>query len=113
MNFVEFRDSQNFTFFEATDKFIKGEGNQFAEEERKKKGKKGKIYIRKKNRERGGERKSAFRRLELVGSRSKVHILDEGYTLRGRDSSYFGLFSTIRAMVRGCVFTLRGCLAEF
>ena len=44
------------------------------------------------------KRKYAFRRLELVGPRSKVRIFDEGYTPRGRDSSYFDLLSTIRAM---------------
>ena len=49
-----------------------------------------------------GKRKSAFRRSELVEPRSKVHIFDEGCTLRGRDSSYFGLFSTIR-VVRLCL----------
>ena len=35
---------------------------------------------------------SAFRRSELFGQRSKVHIFDEGYAPRGRDSSYIGLF---------------------
>ena len=34
----------------------------------------------------------AFQRLELVRPRSKVHIFNEGYAPRGRDSSYFGLF---------------------
>ena len=38
-------------------------------------------------------------------------IFDEGYTLKGRNSSYFGLFSNIKVV--GCVFALRGCLAEF
>ena len=47
--------------------------------------------------------KSAFRQSELVGPKSKVHIFNEGYTPRGRDSSYFGLFSTIR-IVGLCVF---------
>ena len=45
-----------------------------------------------------GERKSVFRWSKLAGTRSKVCIFDEGYTLRGRDSSYFGLFSTIRVV---------------
>ena len=33
-----------------------------------------------------------FQRSELVGPRSKVRLFDEGYTPRGRDSSYFGYF---------------------
>ena len=33
-----------------------------------------------------------FRRLELVRVRSKVRIFDDGYSPRGRDSSYFGFF---------------------
>ena len=44
-----------------------------------------------------------FRRSEILGPRSKVCIFDEGYTPRGRDSSYFGLFSTIR-VVGLCLF---------
>ena len=44
------------------------------------------------------KRKSAFRLSELIGPRSKVRIFDKGYTLRGRDYSYFGLFSTIRVV---------------
>ena len=52
----------------------------------------------KKKEKKRGKRKSAFRRSELVGQRSKVCIFDEGYTSRGRDSSYFGLFSTIRVV---------------
>ena len=56
----------------------------------------------KKRERRMGERKrkkskSMFRWSELVGLRSKVRIFDKGYTLRGKDYSYFGLFSTIRA----------------
>ena len=42
--------------------------------------------------------KSVFRRSELVVPRSKVCIFNEGYASRGRDSSYFGLFSTIRSV---------------
>ena len=63
-------------------------------EERKGKEKeKGKGEKGKKERERKREKKkSAFRRSKLVGPRSKVRIFDEGYTPRGRDSSYFGLF---------------------
>ena len=42
------------------------------------------------------------------------------HTTRGRDSSYFGLFSILRAIslsfnaLRGClvIFSLRGCLAK-
>ena len=77
------------------------------------KGKEGKKKDRKRRNEerKRGKRKSAFQWSELVGPRSKVHIFDEEYTPRGSDSSYFGLFSTIRAW--GCVFALRGCLTEF
>ena len=73
------------------EKSIKGEGNQFVEKERNKKEMKEKKKERKrrKGERKRGKRKSAFRWSELVGSRSKVRILDEGYTLRGRDSSYF------------------------
>ena len=35
---------------------------------------------------------------EFVGPRSKVHLRNEGYAPRGRDSSYFGLFSTLRVV---------------
>ena len=87
------------------EKSIKWEGNQFVEEESNKKERKEKNKIRKKikRKRRKGKRKrrkrkSEFRRSELVGQRSKVRIFDEGYTPRGRDSSYFGLFSTIRVV---------------
>ena len=40
----------------------------------------------------------AFRRLELIGPRSKVRIFDEGYDPRGRDSSYFGLFLSFKLL---------------
>ena len=76
-------------------------GDQFIEEGRSRKEKRRKKKRErkesKKERERKrGKRKSAFRQSKLVGPKSKVHIFDEGYTPRGRDSSYFGLFSTIR-----------------
>ena len=35
---------------------------------------------------------SDFRRSEFVGPRVKVLLLDKGYALRGRNSSYFCLF---------------------
>ena len=35
---------------------------------------------------------TAFRRSEFVGSKIKVRLLDEGYSPRGKDSSYLGLF---------------------
>ena len=35
---------------------------------------------------------TAFRRSEFIGSKIKVRLLDEGYSPRGRDSSYLGLF---------------------
>ena len=94
------------------EKSIKRVGNQFVKEESNKKEKKEKKKKRKKEsereemeRERGGKgnrrsngRKSAFRRSELVGPRSKVCLFNEDYTPRGRDSSHFGLFSTIRVV---------------
>ena len=52
--------------------------------------------MRRKGERKREKRKSTFRRSELVGPRSKVCIFDEGYSPRGKDSSYFGLFSTIR-----------------
>ena len=53
---------------------------------------------RRKGERKRGKRKSVFRGPKLIGLRSKVCIFDEGYTPRGRDSSYFGLFSTIRVV---------------
>ena len=44
------------------------------------------------------KRKSAFRRLELVGPRSKSGDLTSGYTSRGRDSSYFCLLIAFRLL---------------
>ena len=88
------------------EKSIKGEGNQFIEEESNKKERKEKKREEKKReknnkgREKEGEkeigvsmvgnrcsdsRKSAFRRSELVGPRSKVRIFNEGYTPRVKD----------------------------
>ena len=62
---------------------------------------------RRKKREREEEerekRKPTFQWSELVGPRSEVRIFDEDYALRGRDFSYFGLFSTIR-VVGLCLF---------
>ena len=100
--------------------FIKWDGDQFLEGERnkkkrKEKGKGKEIKEEKKQKRerriRKGERKRekrrlAFRRSKLVGPRSKVRIFDEDYTPRGRDFSYFGLFSTIRAV--GLCFCLKG-----
>ena len=80
-------------------------GNQFVEEERnknerkeKKKREEKKERKRRKGERKRGTRKSAFRRLKLVGQRCKVCIFNEGYNPRGTDSSYFGLFSSIRAV---------------
>ena len=88
------------------EKSIKWEGNQFVEEEsykkerkEKKKEKKKKKVKEKKGRERRGKgNQSSVRRSKLIRPRSKVRIFDEGYTPRGRDFSYFGLFSIIRAV---------------
>ena len=43
-------------------------------------------------------RSATFRQSKFVGLRSKVCLRNEGYALRGRDSFYFGLFSTLRAV---------------
>ena len=75
------------------------------EEQKGKEGKK-KDRKRRKGERKRGKRKSVFRWSELVGPRSKVHIFDEGYTPRGSDSFFFGLFSTIRAM--GLCLCLKG-----
>ena len=81
------------------EKSIKGEGNQFIEEEsNKKESKEKKKRKRRKGERKRRKRKSAFRRSELVRPRSRVHIFNEGYSLRGRDCSYFGLLSTIRVV---------------
>ena len=80
------------------------EGRIIKEEKEKGKGKKGKKEKKERERRRRkGERKrekrkSAFRRLDLVGPRSKDCIFEEGYNLRGRGYSYFDLFSTLRAV---------------
>ena len=72
------------------------------EEQKYKEGKKNREKKRERKRSKGerkkGKRKSTFRWSEVIGPRSKIRIFDEGYTLRGRDSSYFGLFSTIRVV---------------
>ena len=84
------------------DQFVEGERNKKNERTEKGKGKEGKEEKkekrerRRRKRERKREKtKSAFRRSELVGPRSKFCIFNEDYAPRGRDSSYFGLFSTI------------------
>ena len=65
----------------------KGRGKGRKEREEKKIEREGEERERKKE-----KMKAVFRRLKLVRSRSKVRIFDEGCTLRGRDSSYLGLF---------------------
>ena len=86
VNFVEFRDSKNFTFFEATgdtwhakemhvshmashlstcmsmEKFIKGEGDQFVKEESNKKERKEKKRREKKKRKRKRKRRKGERK---------------------------------------------------
>ena len=54
--------------------------------------------MRRKGERKREKRKLAFRWSELVEPRSKFHIFDDDYTPRGRDSSYFGLFATIRVV---------------
>ena len=91
------------------DVFIGGKKNRKGKEKEKGKGEKGKKEKKRKEREgeererdrgRKGNRRvlssPAFRRSGLIGPRRKVRLRDEGYAPRGRDSSYFGLFSTIR-----------------
>ena len=76
----------------------------------RKKERKGKEKERKRKRGKSVSffsRSLTFRRLELVRPRSKVRLLDEGYTPRGSDSSYFGYFHP-----KGCLVvfsSLRGC----
>ena len=41
---------------------------------------------------------TAFRQSESIGPRNKVRLCDEGYATRSMDSSYFGIFSTLRTM---------------
>ena len=94
------------------EKSINREGDQFVEEEKNKKERKEKKRRKKKERKRRkgerkrGKMKSAFRQSELIEPRSKVRIFDKGYTPRVKDSSYFGLFSTIRAV--GLCLCLKG-----
>ena len=54
--------------------------------------------MRRKGERKRDKRKSVFRLSELVGPRSKLYIFDEGNAPRGRDSSSFGLFFTIRVV---------------
>ena len=85
--------------------FVEGGENRKGKEKEKGKGGKGKREEKKRESEKKGREKEgekeigvfflslpAFRRLELIGPRSKVGKFDEGYAPRGRDSSYFGLF---------------------
>ena len=74
-------------------------GGQKGKEKEKGKGKKGKKEKKRTKRGGGGGGKeisvffsSTFRRLELIGVRSKFCIFNEGHAQRGRDSSYFSLF---------------------
>ena len=81
-------------------------GKKKKRKEGKRKGKERKEREEKKRRIKGErkmeKRKSAFQRSELVRPRGKVCIFDEGAS-RGKDSSYFGLFSTI-TVVGLCLF---------
>ena len=80
------------------------EGKKRKKKKKKRKKKEKKEKRKKKERKRrkrakkSGKKKSAFRRSKLIGPRIKVYIFDEGYTPRGRNSFYFGLFSTIRVV---------------
>ena len=79
-----------------------GEEQKRKEGKRKEKGRIGREKKRKREGEKKGrereKRKLVFRKSKLVGLRSKVHIFDEDYAPRGRDSSYFGLFATINVV---------------
>ena len=59
------------------------------------KGKKERDREEEKGREKKGEKEVGVSMVKTCRT-SKVYIFDEGYAPRGRDSSYFGLFSTIR-----------------
>ena len=62
------------------------------ERKERKRGKEKRERRRRKEERKKEKRKAVFRRSELVRARSKVHIFDEGYAPRGRDSSYLGFF---------------------
>ena len=69
----------------------KGKGKEGKEEKKEKRERRRIKGDRKRE-----KRNPAFRRSELVRPKSKVHIFDQYYVPRGRDFSYFGLFSTIK-----------------
>ena len=75
------------------------EGGSIKEEKEKRKGKKEKKereMRRRKGKRKREKKKLVFQQSEFVGPRSKGFIFDEGYAPRGKDSSYFGLFFTLR-----------------
>ena len=93
----------------------RGEEQKGKERKRKGKGRKGREERKerekeKKGREKEGKRKSVFRWSKLTEPESKVRIFDEDYAPIGRDSSYFGLFSTIRAV--GLCFFPKGLFGQ-
>ena len=81
-------------FVEARSNKKEKEGKNKKERERKekKRGKEKRERRRRKGEIKKEKRKAVFRRLELVGPRSKVCTFDEGCASRGRDSSYLGFF---------------------
>ena len=62
------------------------------ERKERKRGKEERERRRRKGERKKENRKSVFRRSELIRPRSKVRIFYEGCTPRGRDSSYLGFF---------------------
>ena len=66
---------------EREEKKIEKEGEERERERRRRKGERKKEKMR-----------AVFRLSELVRPRSKVRIFEEGYTPRGRDSSYLSFF---------------------
>ena len=90
------------------DVFVEG-GKKDRKGKEKEKGKGVEGKKEKKRKERKGNRyvlsSPAFRWLGLIKPRSKVRLRDEGYAPRGKDSSYFCLFSTIRS----CFFKIWEC----
>ena len=83
------------------------------EKKERKEEKKGKKEKSKKRRKEGGGfflSSPTFRQSEFVGLRSKVRLRNVGCAQRGRDLSYFGLFSNLRA-VWWC-FCLKGLFGQ-
>ena len=80
------------------------------EKNERKEEKKGKKERKRKEANRFFLSSPMFRQSEFIRPMSKVRLHDEGYSLRGKDPSYFGLFSTLR-VVWWCFF-LKGLFGQ-